>query len=201
MVSRLQSRESREHESLIVEALRDHAFWRRNFHPGDPSQIPEETKRSEEFLRTIDHTRNSLRELLSWLKKSTPFFSLRYQGHMNWETTMPAMVGYLATMLYNPNNVAFEASTVTTLLEVEIGKDLCKMLGFQAKQSEQEDGTRIQPWGHITGGGSVANLESLWASRNLKYFPFTLQYLLQQDPCLQQAKILTIPLADKSEQN
>ena len=187
-------------ESLVVEALRDHAFWRRNFHPGDPTQIPEETKRSEEFLRTIDHTRNSLRELLSWLKKSTPFFSLRYQGHMNWETTMPAMVGYLATMLYNPNNVAFEASTVTTLLEVEIGKDLCKMLGFQAKQSEQEGGTRIQPWGHITGGGSVANLESLWASRNLKYFPFTLQYLLRHDPCLQQAKNLTIPLADKSEQ-
>ena len=119
---------------------------------------------------------------------------------MNWETTMPAMVGYLATMLYNPNNVAFEASTVTTLLEVEIGKDLCKMLGFQAKQSEQEGGTRIQPWGHITGGGSVANLESLWASRNLKYFPFTLQYLLQHDPRLQHAKNLTIPLADKSEQ-
>lgn len=67
-------------ESLVLEALRDHAFWRRNYHPGDPSQIPEETKRTEEFLKTIDHTRNSLRELLSWLKKSTPFLAYDTKG-------------------------------------------------------------------------------------------------------------------------
>ena len=186
-------------ESLIIEALRDHAFWRRNFHPGDPTQIPEETKRSEEFLQTIDHTRNSLRELLSWLKKSTPFFSLRYQGHMNWETTMPAMVGYLAAMLYNPNNVAFEASTVTTLLEVEIGKDLCNMLGLETKSATDKTSTIIRPWGHITGGGSVANLESLWAARNLKYYAFTLQHLIQNHPDLYPARELTIALANKTK--
>ena len=28
-------------ERLVVEAIRDHAFWRRNFHPADPTHIPE----------------------------------------------------------------------------------------------------------------------------------------------------------------
>ena len=188
-------------ESLVLEALRDHAFWRRNYHPGDPSQIPEETKRTEEFLKTIDHTRNSLRELLSWLKKSTPFFSLRYQGHMNWETTMPAMVGYIAAMLYNPNNVAFEASTVTTLLEVKVGEDLCRMLGYKAATTKTSREAKIIPWGHITGGGSVANLESLWAARNLKYFPFTLQHLLRHTKEFEKAKDFSVTLANQTETN
>ena len=118
---------------------------------------------------------------------------------MNWETTMPAMVGYLAAMLYNPNNVAFEASTVTTLLEVEIGKDLCKMLGLETKSATDETSTFIRPWGHITGGGSVANLESLWAARNLKYYAFTLQHLIQNHPDLYPARDLTIALTNKTK--
>jgi hypothetical protein len=28
-------------ERLVIEAIRDHAFWRRNFHPADPTHIPE----------------------------------------------------------------------------------------------------------------------------------------------------------------
>src|SRR3546814_8360540 len=27
-------------EKLVVEFLRDHVYWRRNFHPGDPPAIP-----------------------------------------------------------------------------------------------------------------------------------------------------------------
>jgi hypothetical protein len=33
-------------ERLILEAFRDHAFWRRNFHPEDPTHITDEIKRS-----------------------------------------------------------------------------------------------------------------------------------------------------------
>jgi hypothetical protein len=47
---------------------------------------------------------------------SIPFYSTRYFGHMNWEMTIPSLVGSFATMLYNPNNCAFEASPFTTLL-------------------------------------------------------------------------------------
>ena len=54
-------------------------------------------------------------------------------GHMNWDTTMPGQLGYMATMLYNPNNVANEASPATTRLETLAGRALCNML-FNAKE-------------------------------------------------------------------
>lgn len=43
-----------EFERLVIEAIRDQAFWRRNFHPGDPSHITEEIKRSPEYLQAQD---------------------------------------------------------------------------------------------------------------------------------------------------
>jgi hypothetical protein len=183
-------------EKLVVEALRDHGFWRRNFHPSDPSYITEEVKRNPDYLHAIDHTRNSFRELLAWLKKSVPFFSLRYQGHMTWETTTPSILGYFATMLYNPNNVAFEASTVTTLLEIIVGDDLCKMLGYYVPTEAEKKAGMMAPWGHITSGGTVANLEGLWAARNLKFYPFTLKEVIATAPELSAAKEIKIALSN-----
>ena len=78
----------------------------------------------------MDSLQQGFRDLLSFLKKSVPFFSMRYQGHMNWDLTIPGILGYFSAMLYNPNNVAFEGSTATTLLEILVGDDLCRMLGF-----------------------------------------------------------------------
>ena len=78
----------------------------------------------------MDTLKDNFRSLLSFLKKSVPFFSGRYQGHMNWDTTLPSVLGYFAAMLYNPNNVAFEGSTATTILEMIVGDDLCRMLGY-----------------------------------------------------------------------
>ena len=43
---------------------------------------------------------------------------MRSHGHMLWDQVLPAMVGYFAGMLYNQNNVAAEASPVTTGLEI-----------------------------------------------------------------------------------
>lgn len=188
-------------EKLVVEALRDHGFWRRNFHPGDPSYITEEVKRNPDYLHAIDHTRNSFRELLAWLKKSVPFFSLRYQGHMTWETTMPSILGYFATMLYNPNNVAFEASTVTTLLEIMVGDDLCQMLGYYVPTAEEKKAGMMAPWGHITSGGTVANLEGLWAARNLKFYPFTLKAVIETAPELAGAKDILIALPNGEQKS
>ena len=42
------------------------------------------------------------------------------QGHMNWDTSLPANVGYIAGLLYNPNNVASEGGPATTLMEIEV---------------------------------------------------------------------------------
>ncbi|KAB8331090.1 decarboxylase [Scytonema tolypothrichoides VB-61278] len=181
-------------ESLVVEAIRDHAFWRRNFHPGDPTNVTEQIKRQQDYAEAIDTLKESYRSLLAFLKKSVPFFSMRYQGHMNWDTTMPSILGYFAAMLYNPNNVAFEGSTATTLLEILVGDDLCRMLGYSIPDEAEIEKGAIRPWGHITCGGTVANIEAIWAARNLKFYPLALQAALQNEASLVAAKDIEISL-------
>jgi glutamate/tyrosine decarboxylase-like PLP-dependent enzyme len=181
-------------ERLVVEAVRDQAFWRRNYFPGDPTHITESVKQSPEYLEASGALRDGFRELLAFLKKSVPFFSMRYQGHMNWDLTLPGIAGYFAAMLYNPNNVAFEGSTATTLLELLVGDDLCRMLGYEILPSATVDVKAVRPWGHITCDGTVANIEAIWAARNLKFFPLSLQAALATDPALTSARELTIPL-------
>lgn len=180
-------------EGLLVDSLRDHVFWRRNFHPGDPGHITEDVKRSPEYLAAMDVLKHEHRTLLAFLKKSVPFFSMRYQGHMNWDLTIPGIVGYFAAMLYNPNNVAFEGSTATTILELLVGDDLCRMLGYQVPG--RAGAGALRPWGHVTCDGTVANIEAVWAARNLKLYPLALRAALAQEPGLAAARDLDVPVA------
>ncbi|PCC71977.1 Osteonectin Ca binding region-containing protein [Nannocystis exedens] len=181
-----------EFERLIVEAIRDQAFWRRNFHPGDPTLVTEAVKRQPEYVQAMGALTDSYRSLLGFLKRSMPFFSTRYQGHMNWDTAMPAVLGYFAAMLYNPNNVAFEASTATTILELLVGDDLCRMIGYPLPDKAACQAGAVRPWGHITSGGTVANIEALWSARNLKLYPVAMQAALKEDPTLAAASELRV---------
>ncbi|NEQ37240.1 MAG: decarboxylase [Okeania sp. SIO3I5] len=181
-------------EQLIVEAVRDQAFWRRNFHPGDPTHITEQIKQQPEYIQAIASVKENFQSLLAFLKKSVPFFSMRYQGHMLWDMTMPAILGYFGAMLYNPNNVAFEASTATTLLEMWVGDDLCRMLGYTIPDETEIEKGAIRPWGHITCGGTVANIEAIWSARNLKFYPIAFQAALKNESSLAAAKNIKISL-------
>ncbi|MEZ5402508.1 MAG: pyridoxal-dependent decarboxylase [Bryobacteraceae bacterium] len=147
-------------ERLIVESLRDTVFWRRNFHPEDGRLIPEKIKRAEEFQDAVDVLEQELFGLLARLKRDIPFFSPRYIGHMLGDQYLPAIAGYFATMLHNPNNVSLEGSPATTQMEVEAAGQLARLMGYPATA-----------WGHITAGGTIANIEALWVARNLKYLP------------------------------
>ena len=148
-------------ERLIVEALRDHSFWRRNYHPEDGVVIRESDKRSEGYLEATSVLAQEFTTLLAKLKQDLPFFSGRYLGHMLYEQTLAAQVGYFAAMLYNPNNVAAETSPATTAMELEVASDLAKMVGYVPDRS----------WGHLTSGGTLANFEALWIARNTHYLP------------------------------
>lgn len=61
--------------------------------------------------------------------------------------------------------MAVEASPLTTALEVEAGRQLCRMVGIPVVKEDDSTG-----WGHITCGGSVANLEAIWAGEVSKVF-------------------------------
>jgi hypothetical protein len=148
-------------ERLLLGAFRDHVFWRRNFHPEDGFEISELTKRSPDYERAMSILSQELLGLLGELKGGVPFFSPRYIGHMTSDLTLASMVGYFATMLYNPNNVAVEGSPVTTRLELAVARDLATMIGYPADTT----------WGHLTSGGTIANFEAFWVARNVKYLP------------------------------
>lgn len=49
------------------------------------------------------------------------------------------MLGYFMTMLYNPNNVALEASPISTVAEIEVGEQLCELFGFNTDEDNAED--------------------------------------------------------------
>lgn len=162
---------------LVEEAITDHAYWRRNFHPEDPVVITDAIQREAGYLDTVGRTKSELFKLLAQLKGSVPFSSMRYQGHMCWDQTIPGMVAYVAAMLYNQNNTATEASPVTTVLEYLAGQDLCRMFGYQTDGNEGA-------WGHLTCGGTTANIEAQWAARNAKYYPVAIKKavaLLRED--------------------
>ena len=99
-----------------------------------------------------------------------PWFSPRYLGQMNSDTLMAANLAWMATMLYNPNNCAYEGGPATTALEIEVGRELAKMVGYDPKQA----------WGHITSGGTVANYEGLWMARNMKSLPLAVKEVMPE---------------------
>lgn len=97
------------------------------------------------------------------------------------DLTMSSLLGYFMTMLYNPNNVALEASPMTTLVELRVGRQLCKMFGYcigeeedepedenKTKNGKEKEKEKPLAWGHITCDGTVANLESIWVGTCLQ---------------------------------
>ncbi len=186
--------------ALLCEVLDSHAAFRREFHPEDPSHITESIRQSPAFGDAVALLRSELTGLLDKLKLSTSFTSMRYQGHMLWDQAMPASLGLIAGMLYNQNNVASEASPVTTRLEIEVGNDLCRMLGYPVpKEGEAPAPETIVPWGHITSGGTVANIEALWAARNLKFAAVALRQAIREVPGLAPARTLEVPMWGDAE--
>lgn len=167
---------------FIQDAINSHKFTRRNFHPEDPTPITEEIKKSQGYLAAMQSLEDNFSRLNSFIAKyDTPFYSMRYQGHMLWDTTLPSLIGYFTAMLHNPNNVTMQASTATTLLEWMVGYDICEMVGFRNVP---------QPWAHITCDGSVANLEALWAARELRLFPLGVKDALEKEDMFSKIKDL-----------
>ena len=162
-------------ESLLVEFLRDHVYWRRNFHPEDGLRISASAHHRPDFLDAQARIRSALYELTGRLKQAVPFFHPRYVGHMTTDLLLPGLAAKLITTLYNPNNVTEEASPVTLDMELEVGRDLARMFGYSV-----DDAQEPCAWGHLTGGGTVANYEALWNLRSVKFYGIALQEAARQ---------------------
>ncbi|KAF5492470.1 putative L-tyrosine/L-aspartate decarboxylase [Colletotrichum siamense] len=151
----------------------------------DAEFIDEKTQESAAFKRSKDKLKNAVDKASEILGRSSiPFWSPRYQAHMCTDMSMSSLLGYFMTMLYNPNNVALEASPLTTVAEIEVGEQLCDLFGYNINEDDTESPTG---WGHVTCDGTVANLESMCIcptpgsltnrvqARNLKFYPLSLR--------------------------
>lgn len=139
-------------EKLVVEFLRDHVYWRRNFHPEDPPAIPTHAAQAPEFMAFEAKLRRELHSLSAALKRSVPFHSPRYLGHMVSDLLIPGLVAQILTLPYNPNNVTEEVATVTIDLELKAGLQLARMLGYPSDPAAPDCA-----FGHLTSGGTLAN--------------------------------------------
>lgn len=159
---------------LMNKSITDHMELREHYYKDEDPYIDETVKESEPYKKMCELLEIKRAELSNKMKNSVPFFSQRYQGHMLWDTLMAGSLGYMTAILYNQNNVATEASPVTSVLEKEVGEQLCELLGFEPKKS----------WGHITADGTIANIEAMWAARNLKAYAIAVRDMVCSSPKL-----------------
>ena len=157
-------------EKLVVEFLRDHVYWRRNFHPEDPPPIPTHAAEHPEFKAFEARLRRELHSLSAALKRSVPAHSPRYLGHMMSDLALPGLAAQMLALPYNPNNVSEDAAPVTIDLEIRAGLQLARMVGYCDDPARPECA-----FGHLTSGGTVANYQALRLALALKAFPVALR--------------------------
>ena len=167
-------------EKLISFILQDYFHWRRNYYPSDEIVIPQSMRR--DLVDWNDDLAQKIAEMLAGLRRHFPFYSPRYLAHMMSDQTLPSVLGYFAGLLYNPNNVTPEVAPVTERWELEVGRDILEMVGYKpppAPGSPPEARPEFG-WAHVTSGGTVANIEALWAARNAVYFPLAVHRLASE---------------------
>ncbi|MBC9783468.1 hypothetical protein H1S01_02935 [Heliobacterium chlorum] len=157
---------------------------RLRFHTDDPLYISKKKKMSKQYKMEIDKIGTNLTRLLEYLRDySVPFYSMRYQDNMIGDTTIPSMLGYFAGMLQNPNNVTPELAPATTKIEMIVAKDICNMIAFPMDKD---------PWGHLTCDGTIANIEAIWSTREVKCLPIGIKQALINDLDFEFAKDLIV---------
>ena len=155
---------------------------------------------SDDYKLGMEVLRTRLEGMVEFLNQgSVPFQRFGYIAHMNWDNTLPGVLGWVAGVLYNQNNIAAEASPITTLMEIDVSRQLCKMIGFpntppvvsfgvKDEYRAEHDSSLPIPWGKITCDGSVANIESVWMARNFRFFCLALQTAMIEEPLLATVK-------------
>jgi glutamate/tyrosine decarboxylase-like PLP-dependent enzyme len=137
-------------KKLINKILDYHSRWRKSFSPEDPDLYPRTTLKNQKLEKELE-------KFLKRSENNMPYFHPRYLAQMLKDPAIPTILGYLTFILSNPNNHAYEGGPVTTEMEMEVIQLLLKFIGFK------------NGWGHLTSGGSLANMEALWGARD--YYP------------------------------
>src|SRR4249920_501475 len=112
-------------------------------------QLPSATT-SESALAKI------LAETASRLGDNYPYFHPLYAGQMLKSPHPVARAAYALAQWINPNNHALDGGRASSRMEKEAVAQLAAMFGWDVHL------------GHLSGGGTMANLEALWVAGRLK---------------------------------
>ncbi len=91
-------------------------------------------------------------EVADKMQNNYPYFHPLFAGQMLKPPHPIARAAYMLAMWINPNNHAMDGSKASSPMEKEVVTDLAKMFGYK------------EHLGHLTGGGTMANLEGLWVA-------------------------------------
>jgi glutamate/tyrosine decarboxylase-like PLP-dependent enzyme len=95
-------------------------------------------------------------ELARGMQDNYPYFHPLYAGQMLKPPHPAARIAYMLSLWINPNNHALDGGKATSGLEKEAVAQIASMFGWK------------EHLGHLTGGGTMANLEALWVSGKTK---------------------------------
>jgi len=94
-------------------------------------------------------------EVADRMKDNFPYFHPLYAGQMLKPPHPVARLAYMLSLYINPNNHALDGGRASSRMEKEAVAQIAWMFGW---------GTFL---GHLTGGGTMANLEALWVAGQL----------------------------------
>lgn len=102
------------------------------------------------------HLNKLLSEFISKMQGNYPFHNPEYAGQMLKPPHPVAWFAYTLAMSINPNNHALDGGPPTSEMEKEVIGWISEMFGLPKGSL-----------GHLTSGGTVANLEALWIAGKL----------------------------------
>ncbi len=100
--------------------------------------------------RDVERTRKVLLEVADRMRDNFPYAHPFYAGQMLKPPHPIARLAYALAQHVNPNNHALDGGRASSAMEKECVAELSRMVGWN------------DHLGHLTSGGTVANLEALW---------------------------------------
>lgn len=97
-----------------------------------------------------------LQKVATRMHDNYPYYHPQYAGQMLKPPHPIARIAYAMSLWVNPNNHALDGGRASSAMEKECIVQLGEMFGWDA------------PLGHLTGGGTMANLEALWVAGRLQ---------------------------------
>jgi glutamate/tyrosine decarboxylase-like PLP-dependent enzyme len=101
----------------------------------------------------------ALGEAARRMRDNYPYAHPLYAGQMLKPPHPVARAAYAMAMAVNPNNHALDGGRASSAMELEAVAGIARMLGF------------TRHLGHLTSGGTFANLEALWVAGQLQRRP------------------------------